>query len=187
MDAAVDRLEVKIIQASGLKLVESGPPSSYAEVSIFASIRLQFLWIKHDWRTRLSTDCGSLPELYRSTIHSWKGGTHQIVPMNDNTDRRFFMCRIWGCNFSNKEWHDIYVCHILTYRIILYYTTQCRNVKCRVMVCIVLYCIVLYCIVFYWIVLVLIVPFTITWYDVVSYSTALHCIVLSLTALSVDK
>jgi Ca2+-dependent lipid-binding protein len=32
MDEAVDRLEVKIIQASGLKGTESGPPSAYAEV-----------------------------------------------------------------------------------------------------------------------------------------------------------
>ena len=176
MDAAVDRLEVKIIQASGLKLVESGPPSSYAEVSIFAFIRLQFLWIKHECRTRLSTDCGSLPELYRSTIYSWKGGTHQIVPMNDNTDRRFLMCRIWGYDYSYKEWHDIYVCHILTYRILHY--VEMWNV---------VWWFALYCIVFYWIVLVLIGPFTITWYDVVSYSTALHCIVLSLAALSVDK
>ena len=170
MDAAVDRLEVKIIQASGLKLVESGPPSSYAEVSIFASIRLQFLWIKHDWRTRLSTDCDSLPELYRSTIHSWKGGTHQIVPMNDNTDRRFHMCRIWGYDFSNIEWHDIYVCHILTYRIILYYTTQCRNVKCRVMVCIVLYCILLNCISFN-----CAVYYYLIWCCIVQYCIALHC------------
>ena len=35
MDAAVDRLEVKIVQASGLKSVESGAPSAYAEVSAF--------------------------------------------------------------------------------------------------------------------------------------------------------
>ena len=170
MDAAVDRLEVKIIQASGLKLVESGPPSSYAEVSIFSSIRLQFFWIKHDCRTRLSTDCGSLPELYRSTIYSWKGGTHQIVPMNDNTDRRFHMCRIWGYDFSNIEWHDIYVCHILTYRIILYYTTQCRNVKCRVMVCIVLYCILLNCISFN-----CAVYYYLIWCCIVQYCIALHC------------
>ena len=33
MDAAVDRLEVKIVQASGLKSTESGAPSAYAEVS----------------------------------------------------------------------------------------------------------------------------------------------------------
>lgn len=34
MDAAADRLEVKIVQANGLKSTESGPPSSYAEVVV---------------------------------------------------------------------------------------------------------------------------------------------------------
>lgn len=32
MEAAVDRLEVKVIQAEGLRGTESGPPSAYAEV-----------------------------------------------------------------------------------------------------------------------------------------------------------
>jgi hypothetical protein len=32
MEAAVDRLEVKVIQAEGLRFTESGPPSAYAEV-----------------------------------------------------------------------------------------------------------------------------------------------------------
>lgn len=32
MEAAVDRLEVKVIQAQGLRGVESGTPSAYAEV-----------------------------------------------------------------------------------------------------------------------------------------------------------
>lgn len=34
MEAAVDRLEVKVIQAEGLRGTESGPPSAYAEVRI---------------------------------------------------------------------------------------------------------------------------------------------------------
>jgi hypothetical protein len=34
MDAATDRLEVKIVQANGLKSTESGPPSAYAEVVV---------------------------------------------------------------------------------------------------------------------------------------------------------
>ena len=71
MDAAVDRLEVKIIQASGLKLVESGPPSSYAEVRIFATIRLYFSSKEHFWKTNLPTDFGVLSELHRSTFTDW--------------------------------------------------------------------------------------------------------------------
>ena len=34
MEAAVDRLEVKVIQAQGLRGVESGTPSAYAEVRV---------------------------------------------------------------------------------------------------------------------------------------------------------
>ena len=39
MDAAVDRLEVKIVQASGLKSTESGAPSAYAEVSTLGAVQ----------------------------------------------------------------------------------------------------------------------------------------------------
>ena len=71
MDAAVDRLEVKIIQASGLKLVESGPPSSYAEVRILVPTRLYFSSKEYYWKTSLPTDFGVLSELYRSTFTDW--------------------------------------------------------------------------------------------------------------------
>ena len=39
MEAAVDRLEVKVIQAEGLRFTESGPPSAYAEVRTHYIIR----------------------------------------------------------------------------------------------------------------------------------------------------